>query len=170
MAETATISSRGAPPPRIVVADDHVDTRELIATMLSTRGFDVVAAPSGDAALSVILSDGADGLVSDFQMPGRDGLTLCRVLRGLRAYAALPIVIFTGVQKSDPRLLPLRAINDVRILSKPMGFREITPALMEMIPTTLVGVGVGIHSRGGAPGRAAVAMSPPQSTSSSATR
>src|ERR1700680_2269212 len=105
MAETATISSRGAPPPRIVVAEDHVDTRELIATMLSSGGFDVVAAPSGDAALAVILSDGADGLVSDFQMPGLDGLTLCRVLRGLRAYVALPIVIFTGVQKSDPRLL-----------------------------------------------------------------
>lgn len=170
MPETPTISSRGAPPPRIVVADDHVDTRELIATMLSSGGFDVVAAPSGDAALSVILSDGADGLVSDFQMPGLDGVTLCRVLRGLRAYAALPIVIFTGVQKSDPRLLPLDDINDVRILNKPMGFREITPALMEMIPRTLIGFKVGMPSRGGALGRAAVATSPPQSTTSSAPR
>lgn len=89
MPETATISSRGAPPPRIVVADDHVDTRELIATVLSSGGFDVVAAPSGDAALSVILSDGADGLVGDFQMPGLDGVTLCRLLRGLRTDAAL---------------------------------------------------------------------------------
>jgi CheY-like chemotaxis protein len=153
-----------------VVADDHVDTRELVAMMLSSRGFDVVAAPSGDAALAVILSDGADGLVSDFQMPGLDGLMLCRVLRGLRAYAALPIVVFTGVQNGDARLLPLRDINEVRILHKPMGFREIAPALMEMIPTTLVGFRAESRSRGGATGRPAVALSPPQSTTSQATR
>ena len=170
MAETATISSRGAPPPRIVVAEDHVDTRELIATMLSSGGFDVVAAPSGDFALAVILSDGADGLVSDFQMPGLDGLMLCRVLRGLRAYAALPIVVFTGVQNGDPRLLPLRDFNEVRILHKPIGFREIAPALIEMIPTSLVGLGAGIHSCAGATGRPAVAVTPPHSTTSSAAR
>jgi CheY-like chemotaxis protein len=74
MPETATISRRrGMPPPRIVVADDNVHMREVIALMLRSHGFDVVVAPDGDAALVAILSDGADGLVSDFQMPGLDG-------------------------------------------------------------------------------------------------
>ena len=104
MPDNPTISrSRGAPPPRIVVADDSFELCRLIALMLRSRGFDVVVSSDGDAALAAILSDGADGLVSDFQMPGLDGLTLCRVLRGLRAYAALPIVIFTGLDDRDPR-------------------------------------------------------------------
>jgi CheY-like chemotaxis protein len=38
--------------------------------MLRSRGFDVVVASNGDAALAAILSDGADGLVADFEMPG----------------------------------------------------------------------------------------------------
>jgi len=83
MPVTPTISSsRGELPPRVVVADDDMDLRELIALMLRSRGFDVVVASNGDAALAAILSDGADGLVSDFQMPGLNGLTLSRVLRG----------------------------------------------------------------------------------------
>lgn len=93
-----------------------MDLCELIALMLRSRGFDVVAASNGDAALAAILSDGADGLVSDFQMPGLNGLTLSRVLRGLRDYAVLPIVAFTGLGEADPRLIPLRAIPELRIL------------------------------------------------------
>jgi hypothetical protein len=61
---------RGAPPPRIVVADDNIDVREVIALVLRTRGFDVVVASDGDAVLAAILSDGADALVSNSEMPG----------------------------------------------------------------------------------------------------
>jgi DNA-binding response OmpR family regulator len=129
------------------VADDDIDIRDLVALMLRSRGFDVVVASGGDAALAAILSDGADGLVCDFQMPGLGGLTLCRVLRGLRAYTALPIVMFTGVGDGDPRLLPLRDIKELRILYKPMGLSEIASALIEMIPTTLHGFEVGMKPR-----------------------
>jgi CheY-like chemotaxis protein len=138
---------RGGGAPRIVAADDNVVVRELIALTLRSRGFDVVVAPDGEAALEAVLCDGADGLVSDVQMPGLDGLTLCRVLRGLRAYAALPIVVFTGLAEADPSLLPLRDINELRILHKPLGLREVAPAFMEMIPTTATGFGVGLDAR-----------------------
>ena len=131
-----------------MVADDDTDIRELIALMLRSRGFEVVVVSEGDAALAAILSDGADGFVSDFQMPGQDGLALCRVLRGLRAYTALPIVMFTGLGEEDPRLLPLRHVNDLRILHKPMGLRAIVPALIEMIPTTLTSFGAGTARAG----------------------
>lgn len=161
MLHSPTITrSREAPPPRIVVADDDVDLRELIAIMLRRRGFDVVVVSDGEAALAVILSDGADGLVSDFQMPGLDGLTLCRVLRGLGAYTVLPIVMFTGMEVADPRLLPLRGINELRILHKPLGLREIAPTLVEMIPTAVNGFGVGITADVGAPGMSATTISP----------
>lgn len=157
---TPVISSgRCLPPPHVVVADDDVDMRELIALLLRSRGFDVVVASDGEAALTAILSGGADGLVSDFQMPGLDNLMLCRVLRSLRAYTALPIVVFTGLGEADPRLLPLRNINDLRILHKPLGLREITSALLEMIPMPVSGFGIRARAHvgnGNAGGRASV--------------
>jgi CheY-like chemotaxis protein len=145
MPETLKMA-HGGEAPRIVAADDNVSVRELIALMLRSRGFDVVVASDGEAALAAILSDGADGLVSDVQMPGLDGLRLCRVLRGLRAYAALPIVVFTGLAEADPTLLSLRDISELRILHKPLGLHEIAPALREMIPTTATGFRVGLRA------------------------
>lgn len=69
------------------------------------------------------------------------------MLRGLRAYTALPIVIFTGVGDGKPRLLLLPDINEPRILHQPMGLREIAPALIDMIPTAVTGFGVGMKAR-----------------------
>jgi two-component system response regulator MprA len=119
--------------PRIVVAEDNEALRDLIALVLEHRGFDVVATSDGEAALASILAEGANGLVSDLTMPRLDGLALCRVLRALRAYTALPIVVFTGVDRDDPRLRPLHNMNELQILAKPMGLQGIAPALHRML-------------------------------------
>lgn len=129
-------TERTEPAPRIVVADDCADERDLLALMLQHHGFDVVMADDGDVALEAILAGGADALVSDLQMPRLDGLTLCRTLRSLRAYATLPIVVFTGADSHDPRLMPLHDIEVLRVLGKPTGLREIVPALVEMLATS----------------------------------
>jgi CheY-like chemotaxis protein len=137
----------GGPPPRIVVAEDSESMRDLLVLMLGHQGFDVVATADGDAALEAIRSEGADGVVSDLNMPNLDGLALCRVLRALRAYQPLPVVIFTGADGEDPRLCQVRDIAAVRVLSKPMGLHDIAAALNEMIAS-------------GSTGRAAATASP----------
>jgi two-component system chemotaxis response regulator CheY len=121
--------------PRIVVAEDSCYLRDLIALVLAHRGFDVVATCDGEEALASILSEGADGLVSDQSMPRLDGLALCRVLRALRAYTMLPIVVFTGVDRDDARLGLLNDMIPMQILAKPMGLHGIAPALHRMLAT-----------------------------------
>jgi CheY-like chemotaxis protein len=131
-------SRLGVSPARVVVVDDGVEARNVVALLLQHDGFDVVTAADGDAALATILSDGADAIVSDLQMPGLDGLTLCRVLRSWRASQAIPIVVFTGAPREDPRLAALRELSGVTVLHKPMGLREISPVLSSMLATTEV--------------------------------
>lgn len=128
-------ATQRASTPRVVVVDDDIDMRELIALTLRHRGFDVVAVADGTAAMETIVSEGADALVTDLQMPGYDGMTLCRSLRASRTSPVLPIVVFTGVGKNDARLEALRRMNDIRVLHKPMGLGQIAHTLMEMIPT-----------------------------------
>ena len=130
---------RGVPAPRIVVAEDTRYMQDLIGLVLRLQGFEAVGAADGEAALQVILSEGADGLVSDLEMPCLGGLRLCRVLRALRASAALPIVVFTGVGDDDARLGALREMDAVRILHKPQGLHDIAPALLAMMPTAVTG-------------------------------
>jgi DNA-binding response OmpR family regulator len=153
MSEDHKIESqqREAPRPRIVVADDSPYMRDLIALALGLHGLDAVGAVDGEAALAVILSEGADGLVSDLPMPGLDGLRLCRMLRALRASEGLPVVIFSGVGERDPRLQSLRELGDVRILHKPSGLQAIAPAFIEMLPARVTGRRVRTDGVGSSP-------------------
>jgi CheY-like chemotaxis protein len=136
-------------PPRIVVAEDAEYMRDLVGLLLRHQGFEVVAVADGSAALESILAEGADGLVSDLDMPGLDGLTLTRVLRSLRASSALPIVVFTGVEAGDSRLATLREFSGLHILSKPMGLHDIAPLLHEALatPKALRRTGAGHRSK-----------------------
>lgn len=137
---TEWISDAGIPnPPRVVVAEDSKPLRHLVTLLLRTHGFDVAAVRDGKAALEAIRSDGADCLVSDLYMPGLDGLTLTRMLRSLRAYVALPIVVFTAAAPDDPRVQPLHDLPAVRVLHKPTDLQAIAPALVEMIASTANG-------------------------------
>jgi CheY-like chemotaxis protein len=56
-------------PPVILIADDSIDTRELYAIYFQSRGFSVVTAHDGAAAIQVALDHEPDVIVMDLAMP-----------------------------------------------------------------------------------------------------
>jgi len=82
---------------RILVADDQEFWRQALADCLSALGHTVTLAESADEAWQRLQSeDGADVLVSDWVMPGMDGVELCRRARGMNRSRYLPIILMTG--------------------------------------------------------------------------
>ncbi len=85
---------RSAERSRILVVDDQSEMAEMIADDLSQRGYEAWAVSSGRDALQLIGGERIDALVTDFRMPGVDGLML------LRASAALdprrPVILMTA--------------------------------------------------------------------------
>jgi len=67
---------------KIVVVDDDPVARLLIEVTLTSMGHSVVACESGEEAAEAVLGTGAHVVVSDWMMPGMDGLELCRRLKG----------------------------------------------------------------------------------------
>src|SRR5688500_8310022 len=67
---------------RVLVADDSEPVRLLLAAMLDSLGYEVIEAQDGNEAYSSALAGRIQMVVSDWQMPGLDGLALCRKLRG----------------------------------------------------------------------------------------
>jgi CheY-like chemotaxis protein len=87
-----------SPRPLLALADDDELHSEMLAAWLQRNGFDVVRFASGDALVSWAEAEGGavDGIVLDVDMPGRDGITSYRHLRGIPIYAGTPAVFVTA--------------------------------------------------------------------------
>jgi putative two-component system response regulator len=80
---------------RVLVVDDDVRVREVLARLLAGQGYAVTEADGTDAALAVLMRDGEVPLVvSDVNMPGRDGRELLREIRS--RYPDTAVVMLTG--------------------------------------------------------------------------
>jgi two-component system phosphate regulon response regulator PhoB len=89
-------------PTTILVADDDLDIRDLVAYKLEQAGYEVTAVTNGLAALSAARKARPDLAVLDVMMPGMSGIDVCRELRGNKSTATVPIILLTArAQEGD---------------------------------------------------------------------
>lgn len=108
----------------ILLADDNDDLRQATRELLEILGHQVVEAARGDEALTLYERDpaGVDLLVTDFSMPGLDGLELAA-----RVVAARPAtgVVLISAHDHDPRVQRGAANGDVVLLRKPFSSQQL---------------------------------------------
>jgi CheY-like chemotaxis protein/ribonuclease BN (tRNA processing enzyme) len=81
---------------RILVADDDRAVLQVLDTVLSGDGYEVITAEDGEAALELARKDAFDLILLDVQMPRLDGLATARQLRKEPKLADVPIVMLTA--------------------------------------------------------------------------
>ena len=82
------------PHVRLLVVDDHADTRELLFTILKTEGYEVALAEDGEVAVQRYREHPADIVLMDLFMPRKDGVTAIREL--CAEFPAVIIVAMSG--------------------------------------------------------------------------
>ena len=108
--------------PLIYVVDDDPGIRDLLSEYLAGQGFDVACAEGG-AALDALLEKAMpDLLVLDLMMPGEDGLSIARRLKG-RA-GAPPVIMLSAKGEDIDRIVGLEVGAD-DYLAKPFNPREL---------------------------------------------
>ena len=117
---------------RILVVDDQRANAEMMAEVLRARGYEVLTAPSGEAALTQVRAVRPDILVSDILMPGMDGYEICRRLRDDAATALLPIILVTSLDAQAERVKGLEAGAD-DFLSKPVNWEELFARVQSLL-------------------------------------
>jgi len=80
---------------KILAADDSRTILQMVGFTLKGAGYDVTEAPDGQAALSLAQKQAFDLVITDLNMPGLDGISLTKALRGLSSYRFTPILMLT---------------------------------------------------------------------------
>jgi PAS domain S-box-containing protein len=93
---------------RVLYVDDEPHLLDLGKIFLQKRGgFTVTTAESGISGLACLAADPVDVIVSDYQMPGMDGIGFVKEVR--RMYGELPFILFTGRGREE---VVIEAINN----------------------------------------------------------
>ncbi len=80
----------------ILLVDDDVDSLWLLQTILEGRGHHILMAEGGEVALEKAGRYLPDLIVTDWNMPGVDGIALCERLKWYPALALIPVVMTSG--------------------------------------------------------------------------
>jgi excisionase family DNA binding protein len=110
---------------RILVVDDEASIRDLLAKTLALAEYDVDTASDAATALSRVRVSEYDLLIADLRMPGMDGLTLVRQVKGIRA--ELPVIIITGFS-SETSAIEAVNLGVAGYLRKPFRVPEVLAA------------------------------------------
>jgi CheY-like chemotaxis protein len=102
---------------RVLLVDDEPGILRMFRTALQHAGFDIEEASNGHVALERLESASFDVVVSDINMPGRDGFELLRNVR--ERYPDLPLILMTGKPSLESSKEAL-ALGAVRYLVKPV--------------------------------------------------
>jgi len=108
----------------LLVVDDDDDSRRLLAHLLERRGYSVVLADGGQAALDVLSSTDVDVVLLDVMMPVMDGFAVCRELKKTPATANLPIILLTARDDMETRATGMN-LGVSEFLSKPVNKEEL---------------------------------------------
>ncbi len=112
---------------RILLVEDNDDAREMLADLLSARGYATCAAADADRALALAIDFQPTIALLDIGLPSSDGYDLARRLRAVTGLAELRIVAVTGYGQEADRRRSREAGIDVHLV-KPVELSVLTAA------------------------------------------
>jgi two-component system NtrC family sensor kinase len=130
---------------RVLFVDDEAAIRQGFEAFARIRGFHVVSASDGQAALDALQQTSVDAVVSDLRMPGMDGVALYHALLGERPGLAARTVFITG----DLLSMGGRGATALHqpVLTKPFSFERLEETLVAIMRGGGAGSGAAIAAR-----------------------
>lgn len=105
-------------PLRVLIIDDEADVRDPLREWLVRAGYDAQAAAGGPEAIALAQRGNFDAVVTDYMMPGMDGLAVVDELR--RHQPDLQVIFLTGHATKELAIAALRRGRAYDLLEKPL--------------------------------------------------
>ena len=116
----------------ILIIEDDSSVCELLFTCLSKAGYRVSIAQSGEAGLSQIDEDPPEAMVLDLNLPGMNGLDVCRAMRRDPWMSRIPVLMLTGQAEEDDVVAGLEVGAD-DYMTKPFSPKLLTARVKSLL-------------------------------------
>ncbi len=118
--------------PSILVVDDEPNNFDVIETFLTEQDYQLHYAASGAGAIATLDTFNPDLILLDVMMPGIDGIEVCRQIRAMAQWQAVPIIMVTALTaKSDLAACLTAGADD--FISKPVNALELRARIHSML-------------------------------------
>ena len=117
---------------KILLVEDNASNRKLLGDILRREGHVVREVGTADAGLELALTEAFDLIVMDIQLPGTDGLTATRLLRGDAATMNTPVLAVTAHAMRGDELRFLAAGCDGYV-AKPIAYKAFLAEVQRLL-------------------------------------
>ena len=118
--------------PHVLIVEDDVHIRDLIALHLGLEGLQTSAVGDGREALDRVTRETFDLVLLDLMLPGIDGISICRALRRSGPNQDAPVLMLTARREESDKVLGLESGAD-DYLAKPFGVRELVARVRALL-------------------------------------
>jgi len=115
---------------RVLVVDDDASMCDMLVSDLAEHGFTMAARTSAKAALEAVAPGAFDAVVTDLNMPGMDGLELCRAIAG--EDPEVPVIVITAFGSIETAVAAIRG-GAYDFVTKPLDVEALALALVRAI-------------------------------------
>ena len=118
---------------RILVVEDHEENRRIVRDLLTSAGYEIVEAVTGEEGVTLAESEHPDLILMDIQLPGIDGYETTRRIKANPASRRIPIIAVTSYALSGDDVKALAAGCDAYV-TKPFSPRALLAKVREYVP------------------------------------
>ncbi|MDD4005167.1 MAG: response regulator [Elusimicrobiaceae bacterium] len=117
----------------ILVVDDNEMNRKLLRVLLSSRGYSVEEAETGQTGLAQAKSCQPNLILLDYRLPDMNGVEIARELKSDDRYASIPIIIVTAIALSEESARITRESGCLEYITKPIDVHALLDAVEKHI-------------------------------------
>jgi putative two-component system response regulator len=126
------MSARDTHEGIILVADDNESNRELLSTLLSQEGYQIISVSDGQQALEQVGFDSIDLAILDVVMPRKTGFDVCLAIKSKSDTRLIPVLLLTSLNSDDDRIRGIMCGAD-DFLCKPVNKHELLARVHSLI-------------------------------------
>ena len=117
---------------RVLVIEDHEDNRRIVRDLLTSAGYEIVEAATGEDGVRLAETQPPDLILMDIDLPDIDGYEATRRLRELPALRSVPVVAVTSYALSGDDVKAFAAGCDAYV-AKPFSPRALLAKVRELV-------------------------------------